>query len=261
MSPHLSPSFSLILVASISLVASTLGAQINPTEDFSTQWVASPAKALTTFSVQVNSRRNTVTVLDYRLEVVSQSANDEQRAADQGGLVVVPPLGSDTAGRVAIALQPGDFVEARIKLTHLQEGWQLTDTLRRTFGQAPQAATRNPQLAVDPNFLEIDGLIIDRTLTKSGQDFYELFFRDWQAPFGARSFSVLIEESPWRGRQTVVKVSVDEQLIFQRILQPRYDALEELAGAAVAVASDVLQRRIQAERSNDGAASEQLEVY
>ena len=242
-------------------------AQVDPAADFSTRWLASAEPAVdggaraVTFGVIVTSARPVASALDFRLTLEKRGAAGAGVAgSSESGIVVVAAGGTDTAGQLRVRLDPGDRIEARIALTHVQEGFTVRDSLLRTFGR-PAARVADPDVADDPNDLEIDGLVIDRTLTKSGQDFYGLFYQKWQPPFGARGYSVTLEESPFRGRQTLIKVSLDEQLLYQRVLQPRYDVLEEMAGQAVATLTGALTRRTRSEQSRDVEAGEHIERF
>ena len=83
--------------------------------------------------------------------------------------------------------------------------------------------------------MEIDGLIISQTLTKIGVDFYDLFYQRWASPPFASGYEIRIEELPAPGFGTIIVVKVNETTIFQRVLQPRYDQLEESAAVAVSL--------------------------
>jgi len=93
--------------------------------------------------------------------------------------------------------------------------------------------------------LEISGLIIDETRSKTGRDFYDLFYRKWQAPTGAESFSIILKEYPTRGRVARIGIEVNGKLVFQPVLQPREEILEMRAGQAVNVVSKYVQDQKQ----------------
>ncbi len=86
----------------------------------------------------------------------------------------------------------------------------------------------------DPE-MEIDGLIISQTLTKIGVDFYDLFYQRWTVPPSASGYEIRIEELPAPGFGTLIVVKVNETTVFQRVLQPRYDQLEDSADLAVSL--------------------------
>jgi len=83
--------------------------------------------------------------------------------------------------------------------------------------------------------LEIEGLIIDETRSKTGRDFYDQFYGKWIAPRGVSDFTITIRELPARGRGARVAVEVNGNTIIQRMLQPRLDIIELLAEQSVNV--------------------------
>ena len=87
--------------------------------------------------------------------------------------------------------------------------------------------------AIDPNDLEIDGLVTDATRTKMGRDFYDLFYQQFIAPPGAKNYAVVISERPYRATTTQVQIFVNDELVFEQFLQPRYEVLENLSAYAV----------------------------
>lgn len=92
--------------------------------------------------------------------------------------------------------------------------------------------------------LEVDGLIVDETITKVGRDFYEAFHNKWEPPMFAKNFTILIKEFPTRGNGAFVQILVNDELIFEQHLQPRHDIIEELAGYGVAIAAEYLENNL-----------------
>lgn len=85
-------------------------------------------------------------------------------------------------------------------------------------------------------------LILDNTRTKTGRDFYELFYREFNeaiadtaaasrimAGLDPEDFVIMIEEIPAVNQGTVVTISINDQLIFQQFLQPRIDVVTSAA--------------------------------
>lgn len=103
--------------------------------------------------------------------------------------------------------------------------------------------------------LEIDGLIVDETITKIGRDFYQIFSMQWEAPVTAKNFTILIKEKPARGNGAIITVSLNDTDLFEQNLQPRYDIIEELAIYATgviyeALVNDQISRQLEAEGKN-----------
>ncbi len=89
----------------------------------------------------------------------------------------------------------------------------------------------------------IDGLIIDETRSKMAHDFYDLFYRKWIPPQGVSDFIIYIRELPSRGRISRVAMAVNDDIILQRNLSPRYDLLEQQVNLAIRVLTRHLKKK------------------
>jgi len=122
---------------------------------------------------------------------------------------------------------------------------QKTDRIE----QKGERLEQNIQRSAD---LEIDGLIVDETITKIGRDFYDIFHRQWEAPANSTNFTILIQEKPTRSNGAYVIISVNDETVFEYNLQPRYDQIEEVANYTVSLVyeflmSDNLNKKLEAE--------------
>jgi curli production assembly/transport component CsgE len=98
---------------------------------------------------------------------------------------------------------------------------------------------KQPAKAMDAE-IEIDGLLVDDTKTKTGKDFYDLFYGGWEAPVAAKNYSITISEKPFRLTSTQVVVSINDNPVYQGILQPRQDIVEAMTEEAIATAQNYL---------------------
>lgn len=87
---------------------------------------------------------------------------------------------------------------------------------------------------------EIDKLIVNETISKAGNEFTELFFSIWNWPTTHENFIIVITERPFRGISSQVLISVNELVVFESFLQPRYDVLESLAELAMEQTSEYI---------------------
>lgn len=94
------------------------------------------------------------------------------------------------------------------------------------------------------NGLEITGLIIDRTITRGGHDFYELVVGylglDYEAPY-----TLTIQETADAGRSTSVAVFIDDKEILKSRLNPLPEKIEGLAQTAAQTVIDTIAARRQ----------------
>lgn len=77
--------------------------------------------------------------------------------------------------------------------------------------------------------LEIDGLIIDQTQTRIGQEFYQNFVTFWEAPSGIKDYNILVTEmaSPFWG--SLIGIEVNDVVVYRGLLRPRSEEIEEAA--------------------------------
>ena len=146
------------------------------------------------------------------------------------------------------------------------------------FGQEDSIEVGNPssvmrrlidQLSIqaetdsDEQFLsvEIDGLVIDETKTKAGYDFYDLFMKIWEAPAGVQNYSMSIVEKPYRLRTTLIEVNVNDNLVYNAVLQPRYDIIQAYAEQAVSRCVTYLNNLEEMERQLQSEDQQGTGIY
>lgn len=114
------------------------------------------------------------------------------------------------------------------------------------------AGSSMPGYGGDEGGLEISGLIIDRTRTKVGQDFFRLFSSLWE-PLDGEDFTIVIAEEfhPRFGNTVVVVVNGAE--VYRSLLAFRYDAVQKAARQGVDRAKNFVL--------NEMAIFEELEMY
>ena len=106
----------------------------------------------------------------------------------------------------------------------------VPESLKKLFEQV----VKQKQPAKAANYeIEIDGLLVDDTKTKAGKDFYDLFYGSWEAPANAKNFTITVAEKPFRLTTTLIVVSINDNPVYQSILQPRQDIIEGLSVDAI----------------------------
>ena len=132
--------------------------------------------------------------------------------------------------------------------THLDSTENKTPILLKKLIQDIEAEKQEAA----PVDLEIDGLVVDETVTKAGRDFYQLFYSQWEAPPNASNFTIRISEKPARGIATVVMIDVNDNRVIETPLQPRYDIIEAIALQAARSIYDYLLNYEQIQRQLSG---------
>lgn len=112
---------------------------------------------------------------------------------------------------------------------------QVPENLRKLVDQVVKQSTKSNDMEI-----EIDGLLVDDTKTKTGKDFYDLFYGSWEVPAGAKNFTITISEKPFRLSSTLIVVSINETPVYQSVLQPRQDIVEGLSQDAISTTQSYL---------------------
>lgn len=108
---------------------------------------------------------------------------------------------------------------------------QAPEDLQKLMKEITEEASKGVKKDAD---IEIDGLLFDDTKTKSGKDFYDLFYQGWEAPANAKNYSIFVVEKPYRLTTTMIEISINETLVFQSLLKPRNEYIELMAEQAIA---------------------------
>ena len=81
--------------------------------------------------------------------------------------------------------------------------------------------------------VEVDGLIIDQTQTRIGQEFYQSFVTFWEAPSGIEDYNIVVTEmaNPTWGSWIWIEVGgfVSKEIVYREMLKPRSEEIEEAA--------------------------------
>lgn len=91
----------------------------------------------------------------------------------------------------------------------------------------------------------IEGLVIQKTLTKAGRDFYRYFYSEYYNKQIKTGKNILITEVPGQRRSTRISVKVDGQLVWQFFSNPKKEFLKEMASISVQRSLQYLQRMEQ----------------
>ncbi|TVZ51730.1 CsgE family curli-type amyloid fiber assembly protein [Dokdonia sp. Hel_I_53] len=111
----------------------------------------------------------------------------------------------------------------------LEEG-SLSDITQ--FIERPAAFYSNDQSKPQDGFI-MEGLVLQKTITKAGRDFHRYFYTLYFNKSIKSPKNILIEEVPGRSRTTLITVKLDNTLIWQFFSQPQRKFLEKQAEAAI----------------------------
>ena len=134
---------------------------------------------------------------------------------------------------------------------------QLEEALRLLLQATSDSAARSKT----QRGYEVDGLVVDQTISKLGRDFYSLFFNTFEAPAGSGSYVVTITEKPARGTNTLITVAVNNEDLLEMPLQSNEAYIEAVASEAVATVTQHLLDNNQLSKELEKGNKQPLEVY
>ncbi|MBQ0768986.1 MAG: hypothetical protein KBT58_06815 [Bizionia sp.] len=91
----------------------------------------------------------------------------------------------------------------------------------------------------------LEGLVLQKTLTKPGRDFYRYFYSEYYNKQIKSEKNIIIEEVPGQRRSTRISVKVDGQLVWQFFSRPKKEFLKEMASTALNRCTAYLQQLAQ----------------
>ncbi len=88
---------------------------------------------------------------------------------------------------------------------------------------------------------DLNGMIIDDTISKIGRDFIQFFNSSWHDPGKKIEYNITVQEKPYPGNGSLILVYVNDYIVFKSFVQPRYDVVEENSDNAIQMAYTYLE--------------------
>ncbi len=94
-------------------------------------------------------------------------------------------------------------------------------------------------------------LLVDRTKTLTGREFYIAFNANWQAEF-EEDYIITVEESPAPGRTTTINIKLNNFKIWTRRLQPNRQYSKQLGAFATRFVEQYIRNKTEIEKELGG---------
>ena len=105
------------------------------------------------------------------------------------------------------------------------------------------------------NDIEISGLLLDRTLSRSGKEFYHKFSLLWQDMPSTTGINVVIKEAVVPRAGTKLFVEVNSKAIYATYMGRRIEPVEDKVEQAIFATIDAIAKSQFVEQSDDLASS------
>lgn len=118
-----------------------------------------------------------------------------------------------------------------------------TDAAMEAFRKAFEAVLKeqeNQKSTDEFSAFELNGMVLDETRSKSGRDFYDLFYSRWSAINESSKATIQLSERFYPGSGSVISIEIDGSESFSFRLRPGNDMIEQSVDSAISRISEYL---------------------
>ena len=116
-------------------------------------------------------------------------------------------------------------------------GDEMPRVLKELVEQYKHKVAKDSSLKQEPDTQQegpaLNNLVLDKTLSNIGRDFYDFFSENWNPPETERNFIIYIYERPAPGIGNIVQIEINHEKVFESRLTPRRQILQKVARQAV----------------------------
>ncbi len=186
-------------------------------------------------------------VLTFKVKIRKEDNRGNRSATTQSGEFSIEPNEKKVLNQQIVNNASGSIIQ--VELQFFEDGSEiLTDTTIRIFPVKVESNKKNSQKRKeeakpsDPQLFSLGGFVLDETRTRVGRDLYDIFYSEWLNLDVKGDYTIKFEELPSnRGRGSIVRVFLNDQLIVEQFLMPNYEALERLGNALVPYLQESIQ--------------------
>ncbi|HKL35562.1 MAG TPA: CsgE family curli-type amyloid fiber assembly protein [Salegentibacter sp.] len=170
--------------------------------------------------------------LYYELSVITSSGNNNSSKNSQTGRFTLEPFETRELSSTTISINPSQ--RTIILLMIYNDDDEVMGTDRIVYDeQAEEKKEARLSYEKRNEGIELSSMVIQRTKTKPGKDFYDFFYQQYSLNPVEGNKMIKIEEMISFGRTTKIMVKVDDRIIYEFFARPKLDYLKEQATTAL----------------------------
>lgn len=170
--------------------------------------------------------------LHYELSVITSSGDNNSSKNSQTGRFTLEPFETRELSSTTVSINPQQ--RSIILLIIYNEDDEVMGTSRIVFEEKTEEKEENQFSYEKRNEgIELTSMVIQRTKTKPGKDFYDFFYQQYSLNPVEGNKMIEIEEMISFGRTTKIMVKVDDKVIYEFFARPKLDYLKEQAVTAL----------------------------
>lgn len=169
--------------------------------------------------------------LYYELSVIASSGNNNSSKNSQTGRFTLEPFETRKLSSTNVSINPS---QRTIILLMIYNDDEVMGTDRIVYDEKAEEK-KEARLSYEKKNegIELSSMVIQRTKTKPGKDFYDFFYQQYSLNPVEGNKMIKIEEMISFGRTTKIMVKVDDRIIYEFFARPKLDYLKEQANTAL----------------------------
>lgn len=181
----------------------------------------------------------------YELKVFKENLKTGNKSNNaQKGRFVIDPLRIKKLAFTAINTQSKDDKFILLLLLRNIDGEIVGRTRQVISNNKVQVETNKITLKKKPDDgVKIAGMVLEKTKTKPGRDFYNLFYSQFLSYNFKDTRSVLVEEVFARGRNTKIEIKIENIKVYEFFVQPKADYLKANATVAIKQVTNFFRKK------------------
>lgn len=178
--------------------------------------------------------------LNYLFVSIKKGGSGNLSNNKQSGKFTLKPDETKMLSQISVNIQKNDAVKVFLYIKDEQTDKLLSkDSLEIN---AKNFETKISQVNEDEIF-ELKGLTIDQTKTKTGKDFYDMFYLEYSKLPEKISNAVTISELPTMGRGSQISLEIEDKTLYSFVANPNEEYLAEQANLSMKIILDYYRKK------------------
>jgi len=178
--------------------------------------------------------------LNYLFVSIKKGGSGNLSNNKQSGKFTLKPDETKMLSQISVNIQKNDAVKVFLYIKDEQTDKLLSkDSLEIN---TKNFETKISQVNEDEIF-ELKGLTIDQTKTKTGKDFYDMFYLEYSKLPEKISNAVTISELPTMGRGSQISLEIEDKTLYSFVANPNEEYLAEQANLSMKIILDYYRKK------------------
>lgn len=178
--------------------------------------------------------------LNYLFVSIKKSKSGNLSNNKQSGKFTLKPDETKTLSQMSVNIQKNDALKVFLFIKEEETDKPVSkDSLEINANMFQDKITNINENEI----FELKGITIDQTKTKTGKDFYDLFYLEYSKLPEKISSVITIDETPTMGRGSQISIGLEDRTLYSFIANPSEDYLTEQATLSVKIILDYNRKK------------------